>query len=77
MQSGKGQFGAQGSESLGLLLGLIAGDGHFTNRGKAQEAAIVSLWNEERALADALCAAVNLLIAGLSARAARLFGQAA
>ena len=67
VQSGKGQFGTRGSESLGLLLGLIAGDGHFTNRGKGQEAAVVSLWNEERALADALCASVNQMIAGLSA----------
>jgi ribonucleoside-diphosphate reductase alpha chain len=63
VQSGKGQFGTQGSEALGLLLGLIAGDGHFTNRGKGHQAAVVSLWNEERALADTLCEAINLLIA--------------
>ena len=33
VQSGKGQFGGCGEEQLGVLLGLITGDGHFTNRG--------------------------------------------
>ena len=32
MQSGKGQFGGCGEEQLGELLGLLTGDGHFTNR---------------------------------------------
>ncbi|MBT9599247.1 MAG: ribonucleoside-diphosphate reductase, adenosylcobalamin-dependent [Vitreoscilla sp.] len=64
VQSGKGQFGTQGDEALGTLVGLIAGDGHFTNRGKGQEAAVLTLWNEERALADLAAHTVNLLIAG-------------
>ena len=64
VQSGKGQFGQSGNAALGSLLGLIAGDGHFTNRGKGQEAAIVSLWNEERALAGFVAQTVNLLIQG-------------
>src|SRR5438874_234322 len=51
VQAGKGQFGEQGNESLGMLLGLIAGDGHFTNRGEGREAAVVALFNEDRALA--------------------------
>ena len=63
VQSGKGQFGHQGSEDLGLLLGLIAGDGHFTNRGKEQQAAVITLWGEDRALADRVAAYVNTLIA--------------
>ncbi|MEO7851227.1 MAG: LAGLIDADG family homing endonuclease [Rubrivivax sp.] len=67
VQSAKGQFGPQGNETLGLLLGLITGDGHFTNRGKGQEAAVLSLWNEERALAEALSESINALIRGLSA----------
>ncbi len=67
VQSGKGQFGSQGSEAIGVLLGLITGDGHFTNRGKGCEAAIVTLWNEERALADAVAATVNSLITGMAA----------
>ena len=63
IQSGKGQFGQDGNEELGNLLGLITGDGHFTNRGKNQQAAVISLWGEERALADRVVASVNELIA--------------
>src|SRR5882672_2877643 len=37
VQSGKGQFGGSGSEELGVLLGLLTGDGHFTNRGRGME----------------------------------------
>ncbi|MFN3303657.1 MAG: LAGLIDADG family homing endonuclease [Roseateles sp.] len=66
VQSGKGQFGAQGSEALGMLLGLITGDGHFTNRGKGAQAAVVNLWNEERQLADGVASFINTLIAGLA-----------
>ena len=67
VQAGKGQFGGQGSESLGVILGLITGDGHFTNRGNGQEAAIISLFNEDRALAESVAATVNALVAGLAA----------
>jgi ribonucleotide reductase alpha subunit len=63
VQSGKGQFGSQGSEDLGLLLGLVTGDGHFTNRGNGQQAAVLTLWGEDRALADRMAAYVNTLIA--------------
>ncbi|NWL79663.1 ribonucleoside-diphosphate reductase [Pseudomonas taiwanensis] len=67
VQSGKGQFGELGDASLGQLLGLITGDGHFTNRGDDQQAAVISLWGEERALADELAAYINSLIgAGVS-----------
>jgi ribonucleoside-diphosphate reductase alpha chain len=68
VQSGKGQFGQQGSEELGVLLGLITGDGHFTNRGKGQEAVSINLWNQDRALAEHVAATVNAMIAGVSAR---------
>jgi ribonucleoside-diphosphate reductase alpha chain len=71
VQSGKGQFGHAGSEELGILLGLIAGDGHFTNRGNGQEAACVNLWNEERVLAERVTGIVNGLISGLSGTARR------
>jgi len=67
VQSGKGQFGKDGSKELGTLLGLIAGDGHFTNRGKGQEAVIVSFWNEERALAESVAAFINAVITGVAA----------
>jgi ribonucleoside-diphosphate reductase alpha chain len=64
VQSGKGQFGQQGSAELGLLIGLVTGDGHFTNRGKGQMAAVVNLWGEERALAPQVAETVNVLIEG-------------
>jgi ribonucleoside-diphosphate reductase alpha chain len=67
VQSGKGQFGDQGSLELGLLLGLIAGDGHFTHRGHNQQAAVVTFWGEDRALAPAVAAYINTLIEGLAA----------
>ena len=66
VQSGKGQFGQQGSEELGLLLGLITGDGHFTHRGKGQEVVCINLWNQERELAERVTTTVNAMIAGLS-----------
>jgi ribonucleoside-diphosphate reductase alpha chain len=72
VQSGKGQFGPQGSADLGLLLGLIAGDGHFTNRGKGQVGAVVNLWGEERQLAERVAGIVNTLIAGTT-NASRLY----
>ena len=63
VQAGKGQFGQQGSTALGQLLGLITGDGHFTNRGKGQEAVCINFWNQDRALADQVAETVNALIA--------------
>src|SRR5690606_3235048 len=72
VQSGKGQFGQEGSEDLGLLLGLLAGDGHFTNRGKGNEAAVVDLWGEERLLADRVSNFVNSLIASTCGRSYRV-----
>ncbi|WP_440995664.1 LAGLIDADG family homing endonuclease [Arhodomonas sp. SL1] len=72
VQSGKGQFGSNGNEKLGALLGLITGDGHFTNRGNGKEAVLVNFWNEERRLADDMAAYINELIAGV-AKTARAY----
>ncbi|MGH8192658.1 MAG: LAGLIDADG family homing endonuclease [Rhodanobacteraceae bacterium] len=66
IQSGKGQFGQEGGADLGLLLGLLAGDGHFTNRGKGQQAAVVNLWGSDRSFADRVVEHINVLIAGVS-----------
>ncbi len=66
VQSGKGQFGTQGSAELGLLIGMIAGDGHFTNRGKGEQAAIVNFWGEDRPLATVVANYINAMIAGLA-----------
>ncbi len=68
IQSGKGQFGGCGNAEIGQLLGLLTGDGHFTNRGKNSQAAVVNLWGADRALADSVVACVNGLIAGYAAR---------
>jgi len=65
IQSGKGQFGGCGNAELGQLLGMITGDGHFTNRGKGKEAAVINLWGADRAIADSVVAMVNSFIAGL------------
>jgi ribonucleoside-diphosphate reductase alpha chain len=66
VQSGKGQFGDQGSAELGVLLGFIAGDGHFNNRGGDQQAAVVNFWGEDRLLAPVVAEYINTLIAGLA-----------
>jgi ribonucleoside-diphosphate reductase alpha chain len=69
VQSGKGQFGQEGSEMLGTLLGLIAGDGHFTRRNEDQDAAVVNFWNEERTLADGVAQFINGLIGNMAVTA--------
>ena len=66
IQSGKGQFGGCGDADLGQLLGLLTGDGHFTNRGKEQQAAVVNLWGQDHDYASAVVAYINTLIAGCS-----------
>ncbi|MGA7539104.1 MAG: LAGLIDADG family homing endonuclease, partial [Steroidobacteraceae bacterium] len=67
IQSGKGQFAGCGNEEVGLLLGLITGDGHITNRGKGKQAAVVNLWGADREYADVLVSYINSMIAGWSA----------
>ncbi len=47
-----------------MLLGLITGDGHFTNRGKGQQAAVINLWGEDREYAQELATYINTMIAG-------------
>jgi ribonucleoside-diphosphate reductase alpha chain len=69
VQSGKGQFGDEGDAELGTLIGLITGDGHFTNRGKGESAAIVNFWGKDRVFAPAVATVVNGLIAGMAASA--------
>jgi len=63
VQSGKGQFGGCGNEELGLVLGLVTGDGHFTHR-KGKKAAVIELWGEDRDFAQEVVDLVNSMIAG-------------
>jgi ribonucleoside-diphosphate reductase alpha chain len=66
IQCDKGQFGNEGSAELGKLIGLIAGDGHFTARGRGGQAAILNFWGADRSLAPATAAFVNSLIADVA-----------
>jgi len=66
IQSGQGQFGGCGDTELGQLLGILTGDGHFTNRGKNQQAAVVNLWGLDRVFADSIVAYINTMITGYS-----------
>jgi ribonucleoside-diphosphate reductase alpha chain len=68
IQSGKGQFGSEGTPELGMLLGLLTGDGHFTNRGRGEQAAIINLWGLDRDYAESVVNTINALIAGVSER---------
>jgi len=66
IQSGKGQFGNQGTLELGSLIGLITGDGHFTETKKKDPIAYVNLWGDDRQLAVNIAHYVNTLIVGTS-----------
>jgi len=67
VQSGKGQFGGCGEEKLGTLIGLITGDGHFTQRD-GQTAAIIDLWGEDRSYAAELVEYINSMTVGWQRR---------
>lgn len=69
IQSGKGQFGCEGSAELGVLLGFVAGEGHLTDCGKGQKSVWVDFWNEERSLAVQIAGYANSLIVNASQRA--------
>ena len=73
IQSGKGQFGSEGTAELGLLIGLIAGDGHFTHRGKGEQAAIISFWGEDRCFASLVAGYINVMIAGTALNKTRAY----
>ncbi|HTX23496.1 MAG TPA: LAGLIDADG family homing endonuclease [Steroidobacteraceae bacterium] len=74
VQSGKGQFGGCGCEALGVLIGLLTGDGHFTNRGQGVQAAVVNLWGADRKFANDIVSYVNDVISAYanSSRAYRV-----
>jgi ribonucleoside-diphosphate reductase alpha chain len=69
IQSGIGQFGGCGNGELGVLLGLLTGDGHFTSRGKGKESAVLNLWGGDRDLAATLVASINTMIMGWADKA--------
>ncbi len=71
IQSGKGQFGKEGSKELGMLIGLITGDGHFTQTKNKEPIAYVNFWGEDRKLAPAISEYINTLIAGAARNSGR------
>jgi ribonucleoside-diphosphate reductase alpha chain len=60
VQSGEGQWGTAGDYRLGLLLGLLTGDGYIT----ADRGACVNLWGADQALMPAVAEYVNEVVAG-------------
>ena len=52
IQSGKGQFGKKGSYDLGLIAGLIAGDGTISVSRKTKQQIHIDLYNDDLGLKD-------------------------
>ncbi|WP_297454804.1 LAGLIDADG family homing endonuclease [Persephonella sp.] len=61
IQSGEGQFGVEGYYELGLLTGLIVGDGTFASKGKYKSVCI-DLYNEDVELADKVLEAIDTVL---------------
>lgn len=63
VQSGEGQFGAYGDYKFGKMLGLLAGDGHFSTAEDGTVDACLSFWEKDLSLAHEMAAYINSLIA--------------
>lgn len=51
IQSGEGQWGVEGSYDLGLIYGMLLGDGHFTkNESTGECRAVLALWGKDKEL---------------------------
>ncbi len=61
IQSGEGQFGTEGYYELGLLTGLITGDGTFSNKN-GYKAAYIDLYNEDISLSETVLNAIEKVI---------------
>jgi len=60
--SGHGQFGNQGSRELGLVMGMIAGDGHIGKKDSEDNRAALSFWGKDTVLAEDFLSYVKTLI---------------
>ena len=69
----KGGFGTRGTTSEGRVLGWLIGDGHITTNPD-HLGAVLQFWGDDRELAPALCADVNLLIPSSAAGGVRPVG---
>ncbi|HWE61037.1 MAG TPA: ribonucleotide reductase N-terminal alpha domain-containing protein, partial [Chloroflexota bacterium] len=74
MMNGEGGFGARGSLEEGRILGWLVGEGHITNRGSGQQAAILAFWGAERVLATDFAEMVNRLVASREGAARHAVG---
>ena len=61
LQNGMGGFGVEGSLEEGRVLGWLVSDGHLTNRGGGQQAAVLSFWGEDRELVPMFTGYANQL----------------
>ena len=61
IQSGEGQFGKEGYYELGLIIGLIAGDGTFSEK-KGYKVANIDLYNDEIEISDLVKEAIDKII---------------
>ncbi len=63
IQSGKGQFGREGSYELGFLMGWLAGDGTFARDTRTgYQVAIFDLYNEDISLKDLIYSAKDKVV---------------
>ncbi len=62
IQSGKGQFGSLGSRKLGMLIGLMAGNGQFRCRKTGENTAEISLCGERRTLAPEIIESIKAAV---------------
>jgi ribonucleoside-diphosphate reductase alpha chain len=60
VQSAEGQWGEEGDYRLGMLIGVITGDGYFTS----DRGAVINLWGDDTALAPGFAAHINELVKG-------------
>ncbi|SNZ09975.1 ribonucleoside-diphosphate reductase class II [Persephonella hydrogeniphila] len=61
IQSGEGQFGNEGYYEVGLLTGLIAGDGTFAERN-GHKTVYIDLYDEEISLSEMILESINEII---------------
>lgn len=62
IQSGEGQWGDQGSYDLGLIYGLLVGDGHFSHLKNNKIDTTISLWGKDKELSNDIEKRFNNLI---------------
>jgi ribonucleotide reductase alpha subunit len=70
LQSGEGQWGNEGDEELGHIIGWVEGDGNFSADSKAT----LRFWGEQKAQAEAFLSSCQKLAATIPAENGREYG---